>query len=252
MSLSNLAVAGFGLFIGIIVAWFILKQRRRPFETDVPAITWEEKPLPVWKQDGFQTVYISIHALSIFSMAIFFLLDQSVPSAVFGSTRVMNFSLCFVWVIAGAVMSFYFLYPYAGRMPMAVFSNAFARGLYVGDWACFSHFHADPTSRIITLYAARSPEVVRVAWGPNTDELFNDVLSILKSVLPEDAPTISIPWVRTRGGLMGVLLLFVLPILVGAVSIFLSSTTWSWIYYTAAAPVLMLLGSTIIRKFELN
>jgi hypothetical protein len=155
-------------------------------------------------------------------------------------------------MIAGSVISFSFIFRHAGRMHMAVFLNAFSRGQYVGDWKCFSHFKADARTRIIYLFAAQSPNIVRVAWHPTTDEIFNDVLGVLRNVLPERVQEKVTPWYRSPWGLIGAILLLVLPIIIAAVVIFLSSATWGWIYYTVAVPVLMIVGISLVRKLELN
>lgn len=163
MSLSDIGIAIIGLFSGLVVGWIIIKRGRRPFKFDVSAITWSEQPIPIWKQDVSQTAFIVIHSLSVLSVAVLFLLEKDVPTDVLGSSRLTSIALWVVWMIMGSVISFSFIYPYAGQMPMAVFQNAFARGQYVGDWNCFSHYQADTTSKIIYLYAARSPDIVRVA-----------------------------------------------------------------------------------------
>lgn len=252
MGVSGEGTAIFGFISGLVAGWIIVRRGRRPIQFDVPAIGWAERPVAIWKQDWIQVLLIIILALSNLLIAVLFLLDRDVPSEILGSSRVTSAALWVVWMIAGSVFSFSFIYPYAGRMPMFVFSNAFARGQFVGDWDCFSHFKADPTTRIIYLYAALSPEIVRVAWQPRTDVIFEDVLSVLRSVLPENPPHIPTPMVRRRWALILAMLFLVVPFLLAGVAIYLSSATWSWIYYTIAVPLLMVLGTTLVRKFEIT
>jgi hypothetical protein len=252
MGFSQIATAIFGFAVGILFGWIIIRRGRRVNEYDVQAVTWDEHPLPIWRQDNTQTVYILIHSLSVLLIAILFLLDKEVPIEVLGSTRLTRIALWLVWMIAGSVISFLFIYPYVGTMPMAVFQNAFARGQYVGDWSCFSHYQTDEASRTIYLFAARSPEIVRVAWQPTSEKPFEDVLSILSGVLPQKPPEMTVSWYRRPWAVISVLLLLVLPISVGGVIFFLSVVTWSWIYYTIAASMLLVFGSMIIRELELN
>jgi hypothetical protein len=207
----------------------IIRRGRRPVQFDVPAIAWIEKPVAIWKQDWAQATFILVHSLSILLIAFLFLLDRKVPSEFLGSSRVTSTALWVVWMIAGSVFSFSFIYPYAGRMPMFVFSNAFARGQFVGEWDCFSHFRADPKTRMIHLHAALSPEIVRVAWCPTTDEVFRDVVGVLKSALPEESPAVIIPWYRRRMALISTILILVLPFLLGAIAVYQSAFSWSWI-----------------------
>jgi hypothetical protein len=155
-------------------------------------------------------------------------------------------------MITGSVFSFPFIYPFAGRMPMVVFSNAFARGQYVGEWDCFSHFRADPKNRIIYLYAALSPEIVRVAWQPTTGEIFKNVMGVLMSALPRESPAVRIPWYRWRVALIGAILILVSPFLLGAIVVHFSAVSWSWVYYVTTVPVLMVLGTMLVREFEID
>jgi hypothetical protein len=252
MNTTSGVVTVTGFLVGKFLGWILIRHGRRPIQFDVPAIGWVEKPIAIWKQDWAQAVFIWIHALSILSIAVLFLLDRKVPLEILGSSRVTSAALWVVWMIAGSVFSFSFIYPYAGKMPMFVFSNAFARGQYVGDWDCFSHFDADPETRIIYLYAALSPEIVRVAWRPTTDKLFGDVLGVLKSALPEESPVVVIPWNRRRMALIGAILILVLPFLLGAIAVYQSAVSWSWIYYVAAVPILVVLGTMLVRKFEIT
>jgi hypothetical protein len=252
MGISGIGPTLFGFISGLIVGWIILRRGRRPIQFDVPAIGWVEKPVAIWKQDWTQAVFIWIHALSILSIAVLFLLDRKVPSEILGSSRVTSAALWVVWMIAGSVFSFSFIYPFAGQMPMFVFSNAFARGQYVGGWDCFSHFRTDSKTRMIYLYAALSPEIVRVAWRPTADEVFRDVEGVLKSALPEESPAAIIPWYRRRMALISAILILVLPFLLSAIGVYQSAVSWSWIYYTAAVPLLMVLGTALVRKFEIT
>jgi hypothetical protein len=252
MGVSGIGIAIFGFLSGLVAGWVILRRGRRPILFDVPAIAWVERPLAIWKQDWAQALLVMIHTLSILLIAVLFLLDRDVPSEFLGSSRVTSAALWVVWMIAGSVFSFSFIYPYAGRIPMFVFSNAFARGQYVGDWDCFSYFRSDPTTRIIYLYAALSPEIVRVAWQPETDKLFKDVVGVLKSALPEKPLAVMIPWYRRRPALIGAILILVLPFMLGAIVVYQSAVSWSWIYYTIAVPLLMVLGTALIRRFEIT
>jgi len=247
---TDLGTAIFGLVFGIIVGWVILHRGRRPFQHDVPAIGWIEKPVVIWKQDWVQFIFVLIHSLSILLIAFLFLLDGKIP-AILGSSRVTSTALWMVWVIAGSVFSFPLIFPYAGPMPMFVFSNAFARGQFVGGWDCFSHFRVNPQTRIIYLYAAKCPEIVRVAWQPTT-EVLDDVLFVLRSVLPEIPPASTIPTYRRRWALIVAILFLVLPLLGAGVVIFQSSIIWSWIYYTIAVLLIMIFGTTLIRKLEIG
>jgi hypothetical protein len=245
-------VALIGFLVGLFLAWLLIRRGRRPIQFDVQTISWVEKPVAIWKQDWTQTIFVLVHSLSILLIAILFLFDREVPSEFLGSSRVTTTALWVVWMIAGSVFSFSFIYPYAGHMPMFVFSNAFARGQYVGDWDCFSHFRADPKTRVIYLFAALSPEIVRVAWRPTTEELFKDVVELLNAALPQDPPSSVVPWYRRRVALISVILILVLPFLFGAIAVFQSTASWSWVYYTAAVPVLMVLGTVLVRKFEMD
>ena len=252
MGNAGIGTATIGFVSGLILGWIILRRGRRPVQFDVPAIAWIEKPVAIWKHDWAQAVFVFIHSLSILLIAFLFLLDRRVPSEFLGSSSLTRSALWVVWLIAGSVFSFSFIYPFAGKMPMFVFSNAFARGQYVGDWDCFSHFDADPENRMIYLYAALSPEIVRVAWRPTTDEIFRDVVGVLKASLPQELPYSVVPWYRRRMALIGAILILVLPSLLGAIAVYQSAVSWSWIYFTAAVPVLMVLGTTLVRKFEID
>jgi hypothetical protein len=239
MNTTSGVVTVTGFLVGLFLAWILIRRGRRPIQFDAPALEWVEKPIAIWKQDWAQAVIIWIHALSILSIAVLFLLDRKVPLEILGSSRVTSAALWVVWM-------------FAGQMPMFVYSNAFARGQYVGDWDCFSHFRADPKTRIIYLYAAQSPEIVRVAWRPTTDELFRDVVGVLKASLPQEPPDSVVPWYRRRMALIGAMLILVSPFLLGAIAVYQSAVSWSWIYYTAAVPLLMVLGTTLANKFEIT
>lgn len=252
MGISGAGMAIFGFVLGLIIGWIIIRKGRQPIQFDVPAIEWVERPVAIWKQDWTQTVMILIHSLSILAISALYLLDQNVSLEILGSTRVTSAALWMTWLVAGSVFSFSFIYPYAGKMPMFVFLNAFARGQYVGDWDCFSHFNVDLKTRMIYLFAARFPEIVRVAWQPTTEAVFEDVLSVLRSVLPEKPENTPLPIARRRWVLIAAMIVLVLPFIIAGVVIFLSSVIWGWVYYTIAVLLLMILGITLIKKFDIG
>jgi Na+-driven multidrug efflux pump len=128
MGNAGVGTATLGYILGLIAGWIILRRGRRPIQFDVPAIAWVEKPVAIWKQGWSQALFVFIHSLSILLIAFLFLLDRKVPSEFLDSSRVTSTALWVVWMIAGSVFSFSFIYPFAGQMPVVVFSNAFARG----------------------------------------------------------------------------------------------------------------------------
>ena len=125
-------------------------------------------------------------------------------------------------------------------------------GCLPGNDDCFSYFEADPKTRVIDLHAVLYPEIVRVAWQPATDEIFEDVVDVLESVLPQEPSTVPIPWYRRRVALVGAISFLVLPFLIGTTIIYQSGVSYNWIFYTLAVVVLMILGTFLIKRFELS
>jgi hypothetical protein len=52
--------------------------------------------------------------------------------------------------------------------------------------------------------------------------------------------------------LIGAILILVSPFVLGAIAVYQSAVSWGWIYYSIAVPVLMVLGTTLVRKFEIH
>lgn len=243
-------IAIIGLLLGIPLAWFSLRFGRRPKHFDIPTLAWTERPVPIWQQDRTQFIFIAGHALSIAALAVMFLLDSLALTTSAPPPQGLKLALATAWIITGAVLAFPYLYPVAGKMPMVVFTNAFARGQSFGDWSCFSHYRADPTTRIIRLYSERAPEVVSVAWQPPTEEVFNGVLAVVSAALPAQARPGLNPWYWRPSALLG--------LLAGVAGLFLlggflvAGTAWSWVYYLLAVLLLSAFAPAVIRLYRLD
>jgi hypothetical protein len=239
-----------GSLIGIALAWFSLRRGRRARHFDIPTLAWTESPVPIWQQDRTQFALILGHGLGVAALAVMFLREGLTLAAPAPAPWAMELALGSVWIVTGAVLAFPLLYRVAGKMPMAVFTNAFVRGQFFGDWSCFSHYRADPATRVIRLHSERTPEVVRVAWQPPSEEIFNSVLGVLSAALPTRAPSGPTPWYWRPSTLLGLLAAVVGLFLLGGVLV--AGKAWSWAYYPLAVLLLAAFAPTVIRLYRLD
>jgi hypothetical protein len=242
-----------GLAAGFALGWVVIWRGRRPLELEsTTSLAWIEQPVPFWHQDPVQALFIGGHTTSVLLLAVLFALDLARGTPAVGPALGRHLALMAVWFMAGSLLAFPLAYRYAGKMPMSVFVNGVARGQYASDWGPFSHFRADASTRVIRLYSVRTPEVVRVAWQPPTAELFDAVVQVLAAGLPDQAPVLSVPWYRRRAAVLGALAGVTLPFLLGGVGVYAAQVPWSWIYYTAAVSLVMLLGQGVVKGFQLD
>ena len=246
------AYAVIGFSIGFIIGWFVVYRGRKPFEHDVEAIGWVERPVPVWLQSKTQAIYIYSHAFGVLFLAVLFLLHACQVSNLTGFSPFVGRMLLVVWIVAGSVLSFPIAYRNAGKMPMFVFLDAFARGQYVGDWGCFSRFQGDPSKRIIWLYGALTPEIVRVAWQPTTDEIYSKVVDLLDTVQLRDVPPGTAPWYRKPAAFISLLMTGMVPLLIAGILVYQYGVAWSWLYYVLAVLLLVVMGNLTVRLYQLD
>lgn len=239
-----------GLLIGFALAWFSLRFGRRPRHFDISTLEWTERPVPIWQQDRTQFVFILGHALGVAALAVMLLREGLTLAAPVPTPRGMELAFGTAWMITGAVLAFPVLYRVAGKMPMAVFTDAFVRGQFFGDWSCFSHYRADPATRIIRLHSERTPEVVRVAWQPPSEEIFNSVLGVLSDALPAQAPAEPTRWYWRPSTLLGLLAGVVGLFLLGGILV--AGNAWSWAYYPLAVLLLAAFAPAMIRLYRLD
>jgi hypothetical protein len=92
----------------------------------------------------------------------------------------------------------------------------------------------------------------RYAWQPPTAELFEAVVQVLAASLPEETPALPIPWYRRRAALLGALAAVTLPFVLVGIGVYVAEVPWSWVYYTAAAALAMILGQVVVKRFQLG
>jgi hypothetical protein len=188
-------------------------------------------------------------------LAILCLIDSARPATStisFFTLLGRSFALGLVGWASGLVLAFPLARRLAPPFTIQIFADAVARGQYVVDWASFSFFQADAATQTIRLYSAFTPRVVRAVWQPPTHELFLVALERLTQVLPNQPPSRSIPWYRSRAALLGALLLGTLPFVAGGVVIYQLALPWAWLYYSLAVPIVAGIGVAIIQRFQIG
>jgi hypothetical protein len=243
--------AAVGAALGTWLAWASLRRGRRPFQTPTPSIAWDERPLPIWRQDRVQLAFIAVHATGIVALALLLARTDAPRARSAPLASALSFAPLVAWAIAGSVAAFPLLYRRAGTMPMRVFTNAVARGQYVATWSAFSHFDADAGARIVRLYSPGLPSVVRVAWHPDSPETYAAVVATLAAApLPTAAPATRPALWRRRWA--PVVLVAAITLALLAASLGTADRAWGGLVPLGAILVLLGAGVVITRRYQLD
>jgi hypothetical protein len=239
-----------GGVLGFALSLWVVRRGRRAYPHDTAVLHWREQVVPAWRQDPLAALFIGVHAGTVVALAVLAGLHaarapvEPVPWMSAPGQLLAGF-------MAGAVLGF----PLASRlgppMPMALYPEGVVRGRFVADWSAFSHFAADPSSRLIRLYSPRIPTIARVAWRPPGEELFREVVAFLVRHLPA-APPGPAPWYRTRpmfAALGGAIT--VLP-LIEAVALTRSDSPWTAPFLAGTAYLVCIAGLLLIRSYRLD
>jgi hypothetical protein len=267
----RVGIALLGTAIGFALGWRAIIRERRPSARDDALVRWDERSVSVWRQDWRVASLIAFHAASIALLAVLFLLDTTwgegkatlflldatpyMPSA---EVRTFNQQLeliatCglgMVWVFCGNLLAFPLARRWGRPLAHGIAPSGAISGPYLLLWSAFSHFSADPLTRLIRFYSSRTPELACMAWRPPNGDLFDQAVAFLGLVLPEGPPQPQVSWYRRRSVLLSLLLLAgTLPFVVAGLLIYAFAFTWGWMYYTFVTPLLVGLGLVVFRQF---
>ena len=246
------ALVGFGG--GLWTTWTGLRSIRRRPEHPIDGISWEERPLPIRRQDTMVGAFIGLHGTGhglLAALALAHALRDPQqpgvsPTVVFW---VSTFGVLTAWLLAGITLGFPLLYRRAALVPVRFGPYGFQHGSRVVGWEGFSHFAVDAPSRVIRCFGARLPDVARGVWHPPTAELCAQAEAVLEGVLPRtrrpDAPAAPSRWVPVRWLVAGMATL----LLGGAL---LAGYWWTGAYFVAAAFAMMHLGNSILHHYGLD
>jgi hypothetical protein len=267
----RLGVASIGAVAGLALGWRALQRGRRPTPREDALLAWEEMPISAWRQDWRIASLIAFHAASIFLLGVLFLLDatwQAGNQTLFlldatpfmSSAEVRAFhlqvqliataGLGLTWVFCGNLLAFPVARRWGRPLPLGIVPGGVISGPYLWAWSAFSHFSADPSSRLIRLHSSRTPELACMAWRPPDADRFGEAVAYLGLVLTEGRPDPVVPWHRRWSVRLSLLLVAgTLPFVVAGLVVYVRAFTWGWMFYTFMTPVVLLLGSAIFRRF---
>ena len=236
--------------IGFLQGFATIRRNRRPSGYEGASLSWVETPVAPWHQDGSVALFLVLHSSTVLLLATLGLLTlrQHVQDGSLSLGR--GISVGVVAWIAGGILAFPVAFRFAPPFPMSLFSNAVVRGQYVSEWTYFSHFVAQPSTRLIWLYAAKTPDIVSVAWHPPSPELFSAVVAFLEQYLPSQKPPSHPDWYRRRSVFILATLLITIPAVVVGIVAYSTPTTWLWGYYPLAIGAVLAAGTIIIRTYE--
>lgn len=247
-----------GLAVGVWTTWAGLRGIRRRPEHPIDGVAWEERPLPIRRQDAMIGAFIGLHGAGHGALALLALADAvrgpapgTVPAGVSPSVVfwIATTGVLFAWVLAGVTLGFPLVYRRAALVPVRFGPYGFQHGARVVGWEGFSHFAVDRPGRVIRAYGARMPHVAKGVWHPPTQALCAQAEAVLDGVLPRalppDAPTPPHRWAPVGWLAAGMAAL----LLGGAL---LAGRWWSGAYFAAAAVATMQLGNAVLHRFGLD
>jgi hypothetical protein len=266
----RVGVALLGIAIGFALGWRAIIRDRSPTPREDALVTWEERPVSAWRQDWRVASLMGFHAAGIVLLAVLFLLDTTwregnhtlflldatpyMPSAEVRTFHqqleiIATCGLGVVWVFCGNLLALPLARRWGRPLARGIAPLGAISGPYLLLWSAFSHFSADPRSRLIRFYSSRTPELACMAWRPPNADLFGEAVAFLGLVLPEERPQPGVSWYRRRSVLLSLLLLAgTLPFVVAGLLVYASAFTWGWMVYTFATPLLVGLGLAVFRQ----
>ena len=246
-----------GLGMGAWSTWTGLRGIRRRPAHPIDGVAWEERPLPIHRQDAVTAAFIALHGAGHGALAGLALADALVdalrgprtaasPTAVFwaGALGVLT-----TWLMAGVTLGFPLFYRVAALVPVRFGPHGFQHGARVVGWEGFSHFAVDGPARVIRAYGARLPDVARGVWHPPTDALCAQAAAVLEGVLPRVAP-VRAPGTPGRWAPVAWLVAGMLPLLAGGA--LLAGRWWSGLYFAAAAVAMLRLSPALLHRYGLD
>ncbi len=256
--------------IGAVTAWRVIRRERRPSDSEDALMRWTEKPLSAWDQDRTIASFITFHASSVVVLGILFLLEMNahqgnhtlffvdatpfMPSAERAEFNtnldtIATSGLGITWFLCSSLLSFPFARHLVRPMYFMVLPTGIVSGPYLFDWSHFSHYSADPRTRLIRLYASRTPELAHIACRPPNADLYTRASGLLAQHLSATPPRPTTPWYRRRTIRAAILLLITtIPFVLIGFLIYALGFTWGWLYYSFVTPLVVLLGLVVFRQ----
>lgn len=238
--------------IGFMQGFSIIRRNRRPLAYEGASVAWVEAPVAPWHQDGSVALFLVLHSSSVLLLATLGLLMLR-PQFQGGLPAISTgLSVGGIAWMAGGILAFPASFRLAPPFPMSLFSNAVVRGQFVAEWSYFSHFVAQPTTGLIRLYSAKTPEVANVAWRPSSPEVFTAAVAFLEYYLPSQRPPTALAWYQRRSLFIVATLLITIPAVLLGVLLYSTGAAWLWAYYPLAGGAMLIAGSMIIRAYQVG
>jgi hypothetical protein len=245
-----------GALVGAGFTLATVRGLRRRALTDGPpdphAVSWTAPPLPIRQRGAVQAGFIAAHSLSTVALAGLALWDRA-RAGVGGALSpfaLPSVALTWVWLLAGCALAYPLLSRHAGPVAVEVSSDGVAHGQFRGGWQEFSHFAADPATRVVRLYSPVLPGVPRGVWQPPSDDLYRAAVAILRGALPTRvADARRAGWRRSAEPIL-LVVAAAAPLLFGGVMA--AGHRWGWVYYPLAAHALVWCAPAITRRYELD
>ena len=241
-----------GLGGGAWTTWRGLRTIRRQPDSPMEGVAWEERPLPIRRQDTVVFAFIALHVAGHLALAALSLRDalHDRPSLSPGAAYWINgLGLLTSWLMVGVTLTFPLVYRRAALVPVRIGAYGFQHGPRVVGWRGFSHFVVDAPARVIRAYSAGLPDVARAVWHPPTDALCAQAAAVLDGALPRVAPpaTAARPsrWAPVRRLAVGIAVL-----LLG--TLVADGRGWAGAYYLGAAFAMLQLSPSTLHRYQLD
>ncbi len=209
-------------------------------KSEVPLLTWDEKPPPDFLLDPSSVLCILLDSLIM--IAIGFLLLQSVarpvhyPIPELSADRqvgLLSFiigggSLAIVFFFCGNLVTILARALTSRRRSRSILPQGVRIGPFFLAWNQFGQFTADPSSGTIEFYSRYCPEIRSLVLNPSDPEKARQAVDLIgRSLANQEKPT-AIPWLHSRAALIAAFVSLSGIFLLAGIALAKIQAEWAW------------------------